>query len=74
MNIVKALMVLKGIKQKDICRELNVKPPTVSLVVSGKAKSKRIRRAICKATGLPWSIWEEIDQERQELDREKKIA
>jgi DNA-binding XRE family transcriptional regulator len=49
---VKSLMVLKGVKQVDICRKLHVTPQTVSLIVSGKKKSARIRAAIAKALGV----------------------
>lgn len=48
---IKAMMVLQGVKQADICRELNVKPSTVSLIVSGKKKSSRVRKAIAVALG-----------------------
>jgi len=51
-NKVKSLMVLKGVKQVDICRKLHVTPQTVSLIVSGKKKSARIRAAIAKALGV----------------------
>lgn len=51
-NKVKALMVLKGVKQADICHMLHVKPSSVSLVVSGKKTSERIRCAIALALGV----------------------
>jgi len=51
-NKVKSMMVLKGVKQVDICRKLNVAPATVSLIVSGKKVSARIRKAIARALGV----------------------
>ena len=51
-NKIKALMVLKGVKQVDICRKLHVRAATVSQIVSGKKKSARIRLAIAKALGM----------------------
>lgn len=49
---VKSLMVLKGVQQVDICRKLHVTPATVSLIVSGKKTSARVRLAIAKALGM----------------------
>lgn len=51
-NRVKALMVLKGIKQADICVLLGVRASSVSLIVSGKKRSRRIRTAIAQALGV----------------------
>lgn len=47
-NRVKSLLVLNGIKQVTIARELSVRPSSVSLIVSGKKTSKRIRKAIAR--------------------------
>lgn len=59
-NKVKSMMVLKGVSQRDICRDLHVAPATVSLIVSGKKKSRRIRRAIAAALGASYeSLWHE---------------
>ena len=49
---IKAMMVLRGVKQVDICRKLRVKPGTVSMVVSGKKTSNRIMRTIARALGV----------------------
>lgn len=46
---VKAYLILKDIKQRDICKLLKVNPSTVSLIVSGKRKSERVRGAIAAA-------------------------
>ncbi|MEJ2695577.1 MAG: hypothetical protein P8013_02915 [Candidatus Sulfobium sp.] len=45
---VKALIVLEGLKQKDIARFLHVSTAMISLVVAGKKKSQRIRLGIIK--------------------------
>lgn len=49
---VKALLIEKGINLVDIARALKVSSPTVSKVVSGKARSKRVQEAIAAALGL----------------------
>lgn len=62
---VKAMMVLKGVKQRDICRALKVKPGTVSLIVSGRKKSDRIRRAIAQALGVSiQELWPETPKKK----------
>lgn len=48
---VKSLMVLRGVKQIDICRKLEVTPGAISMVVSGKRGSPRLRQAIASALG-----------------------
>jgi transcriptional regulator with XRE-family HTH domain len=64
-NKVKAMMVIKGIKQVDICRRLDVRPSTVSLIVSGKKKSARIRAAIAKALGVPVAdLWPKNNEQK----------
>lgn len=64
-NEVKAQMVLKGVSQREICRALHVAPQTVSLIVSGKKKSRRIRKAIAKALGVSYeSLWHEPEYKK----------
>ena len=46
---VKSLMVLKGIKSIDIARKLGVSHITVSIILTGKGKSRRIQKAIADA-------------------------
>ncbi|TSK07927.1 MAG: helix-turn-helix domain-containing protein [Geobacter sp.] len=55
---VKAKMVLKDISQSSIATELDVTPGTVSAVVSGKRKSKRVQEAIAKKLGIKYeTLW-----------------
>lgn len=64
-NKVKSMMVLKGVSQREICRALHVTPATVSLIVSGKKKSRRVRRAIAKALGVPYNdLWHEPEYKK----------
>lgn len=49
---IKALMILKGIKIKDIAAELKVSSAAVSRVIQGKSVSIRIRELIAKKVGM----------------------
>jgi transcriptional regulator with XRE-family HTH domain len=48
-NEIKALMVLKGIKQSDIAKQLGIKRSSVCGVVSGQHPSRRVQKAIARA-------------------------
>jgi len=61
---IKIEMLKKGITGGQIARNLGVTRAAVSITISGKIRSRRIRKAICEATGLPWSIWDEMDREK----------
>lgn len=55
---VKSLMVLKGIKNVDIARKLGLSPVTVSIVLTGRRKSRRIQKAIAEALGVNYEkLW-----------------
>ena len=55
---VKAKMVLKRISQTQIADKLDITPGTVSAVVNGKRKSKRVQKAIAEALGVKYeSLW-----------------
>ena len=49
---VKLILSIRGIKQKDIARALNLNPATVSQVVAGKRRSRRIENYIAQITGI----------------------
>jgi hypothetical protein len=66
MNIqkrIKIALIKKGIPAMDVARTVGVDSSAVYHTISGKNKSKRIRKALCEATGLPYSIWKEIDEQ-----------
>jgi transcriptional regulator with XRE-family HTH domain len=63
---IKIELLKKGVTGAEIARKLGVHRCAIYLVISGRAKSRRIRKAICEATGLPWSIWDELDKEVKE--------
>lgn len=46
---VKAMMALRGIKGVDIARTLHLSPVTVSIIVTGRGKSRRVQQAIAAA-------------------------
>jgi Ner family transcriptional regulator len=55
---VKAEMVLKRVSQTQIADSLGITPGTVSAVINGHRKSKRVQRAIAEALGLKYeTLW-----------------
>lgn len=55
---IKSLMALKGIKGVDIAARLGVSRVTVSIVITGKGKSKRIQQAIADILGVSYGkLW-----------------
>jgi transcriptional regulator with XRE-family HTH domain len=50
---VKSLMVLHDIKGVEIARKLNRSPKTVSIVLTGRGRSKYIEQAVADALGMP---------------------
>ena len=55
---VKSLMALKGIKGVDVAAQLGVSRVTVSIVITGKGKSKRIQQAIADILGVSYGkLW-----------------
>lgn len=59
-EIIKAELKKAGIKQIDLARMLKVSPVSVNDAISGKRRTKRIRKAISLATGRPESeLWPE---------------
>ena len=55
---IKALLIEKGIKQKDIADALNVAPCMVSGVIGGYMKSRRIREYIAVQLNRPYEkLW-----------------
>lgn len=53
---IKALMVLKGITQTDIAKHLGVSRCTVTCVVNGHGRSRRIQQAIADALGEKYEV------------------
>ncbi len=49
---IKIALILKGIKQKDIAKELGITPAAVSMLINGKRKSKRFEEWIKKNLGV----------------------
>lgn len=57
---VKAMLVERGIMQKDIAKELGVLLSTVSGVINGHHASKRIKKYIAKRLGVSFKkLWGE---------------
>lgn len=55
-NEIKSLLVLNGIKQSEIAKQLGIKRGTVSGAVSGQRPSRRIQAAIAKALNKKYEI------------------
>ena len=55
---VKALLIEKGIKQKDIAESLDVSPGCVSGAIGGLFQSRRVREAVAKELKMPYEkVW-----------------
>jgi len=50
---IRAALILRGVKQRDVAQELGVAEAIVSQVISRKRTSERIERAIARAIGRP---------------------
>lgn len=63
-NNVKSLLVLHGIKQKDIANELGFKSArAISLILNGNKNSLRIKTAIAKKLNMPFKrLWGEPEK------------
>lgn len=63
-NYVKSLLVLHGIKQKDIAEELGFKSPrAVSLTLNGSKTSMRVKTAIARKLNMPFEkLWGEAEK------------
>lgn len=59
MNLeIKAQLVRNGIKVKDVAREANVAPVTVSVVLNGHRKSRNIQDTIARLLGKTYrQLW-----------------
>lgn len=57
-NEIRSLLILKGVRQRKIARELGITPQTVCCVIAGKTRSRRVREAIAKAIGKSYlEVW-----------------
>lgn len=48
---IRAQLILRGIRQRDIAIQLGVRPSSISQVINRKAHSTRIEWAIARALG-----------------------
>ncbi len=53
---IKSELVLRGVKQIDIARKLGIKLPSVSAVISGRKKSRRVVATLIEA-GVPRELF-----------------
>lgn len=59
---VKSKMVLHKISQAEIAEQLCITPGTVSAVVNGHRKSRRVQKAIADALGVEFeSLWTDAE-------------
>lgn len=57
---IKAMLMERGIKQKDIADNLGLKRSTISGVLNGLRTSKRIKQAVSEILHLPYEqLWGE---------------
>lgn len=58
---VKSILVRRGIKQKDIAEELDLKRSTVSGCINGHNDSKRIKEYIAKRLNMDYvKLWGKV--------------
>ncbi len=59
---IKALLVLRGLKQAELAGKIGVSPQFFSQVVARKRKSARVQRFIADALGFKYEfLWSEND-------------
>jgi len=57
---IKAKLILKGIKQVDIARDLGLDKTTVNKIIHRRGRSKRIEEYIANLLGLSYEkVWDE---------------
>ena len=57
-NQIKAALIERGIKILDIANRARVSPTTVSVVLTGKGKSRHIQMVIATAIDMKYSdVW-----------------
>ena len=57
---IKAMMIERGIKQKDIAQALGVTRACISVVLNGYQNSKRVKAAIAEALNIKYeALWAE---------------
>ena len=60
-ELIKYAIALRGYTQLDIARECDVKASTVSMVVNGRSRSRKVEMRIAAVTGQPaatlWPEW-----------------
>jgi lambda repressor-like predicted transcriptional regulator len=60
---IKAAMRMKGVTPAALAETLGVARSTMSQVISGRAMSSRVRRAIAEVVGMPVStLWPATDK------------
>lgn len=50
-------MGVAGLRQTDVARALKVTPQAVHRVISGKSRSQRVQRYLCRRLGVPYAAW-----------------
>ncbi|QIL81829.1 transcriptional regulator [Diaphorobacter sp. HDW4A] len=73
---IKAEMRMKGVTPAMLCDELEVSAPSISQVITGRARSTRIQTRISEIIGKPISkIWSVVpSQHRSRVQAEEGIA
>lgn len=57
-SLIKYALALRSYTQRDVARECDVEPSTVSMVINGRGRSRRVENRIAAITGVPLSeLW-----------------
>jgi transcriptional regulator with XRE-family HTH domain len=55
---IKALLILNGVKQRELAKQLHVNESAISLIINGRQTSRRIQTAIAEAINKPYhEVW-----------------
>lgn len=55
---IKALLIEKGIKQKELAEELSITPGVISGVIGGHFESRRVKIHIAQRLGMSYrALW-----------------
>lgn len=55
-------MIERNLTGGDVARAIGVSREAVWWAIYGRLKSKKLREGICRELGLPYSIWDEMDE------------
>lgn len=58
LDYVRGLLAAHRIRSREIARSLGIKDSTVSQILAGRGKSRRVQKAIAEALNMPFEdVW-----------------